>query len=118
MTVTIMERDRITDIAKMEEIIELRKRYRYENEMIYTKEGIEYLASILSGISGLNIYENSIIKMYFEILEMKNYLEEKYALLSPNDAIKYKNNVDSAVKDADETLSLIEQCLQTTESSF
>ena len=111
MAVAVMERDRISELAGTEEIMELRRQYQKLNEMSYANGGIEHLAYMLSGISGQNIYENKIIKTYFEILDTKNFLLEKYSELPDIEALKHEKNVKDAIDDADETLTLIEQCI-------
>jgi len=110
MNIAVVERDRINEIAVTEEIKELRKQYQELNEMAYADGGIEHLSYMLSGISGQNINENKMLKTYFEILDTKNFLLEKYAELSGIEMLKHEKNVKEAVEDADETLSLISQC--------
>ena len=108
MTVAVMERDRISELADMEEIKELRKFYRQENESAYARRGIEFLAYTLSLVSGQKICEGKEAAIYFEILDTRDFLKEKYAELSDIEALKCKKDIEDVLNETDEILDFIE----------
>lgn len=111
MATLVTELDKIAELAETDEIKELRKRYKEENELIYKDSNIKSFAYILSGICGQNIYIGKEVVMYFEILEMRDFLKDKYVELPNIEALKYKKDIESVLNEADETLKLLEQCM-------
>ena len=111
MAPAVMERDRISELAETDEIKELRKCCRQDNESIYANRGIESLVYMLSGICGQNVYENKIWQIYFEILDTRDFLKEKYEELSYIEAAGIKQDVEEILEEAEETLNLILECL-------
>ena len=111
MTVEVEERNKIAELLKTEEIIELRKRFKEENEMIYEKGGIESLISMLSGLCSVNVYDCKEIETYFEILETRDFLKEKYTELSDIESSKYNGRVELGLNEANEELDFLKSYL-------
>ena len=110
MTVEIVERNRIAELAETAEIKEQRKFWKEDNESSYAEKGIKSFAYVLSGVCGKNIYLENEVSVYFEILDMRDFLKEKYAELSETDVAKYKKDVEIVLNEADEVLiSLYEE---------
>ena len=107
MAVTVMERDKITELAETDEIIKLRKRNQELNEMTYTDGNILSFASTLSGICGLNVYVGQDAARYFEILDTMNFLLEKFVELSDVEAIKYRDEIEEYLQEANEELEFL-----------
>ena len=108
MAVAVMERDRISEIAETDEIKELRKQYRQENEMSYAKnKDILSLADLLSAICGFNVYLGEEAARYFEILDTKDFLLEKYAALPDVEAAKYKDELELYLREANKELEFL-----------
>ena len=111
MTTAVAELDKIAELAETDEIRELREFYQEDNESTYANRGIKSFASVLSGVCGKNIYVGEETKVYFEILDMRDFLKEKYAELSKTEAAKYKKDVEEVLKEADRELSFLEKYL-------
>ena len=108
MAVAVIERDRLRELAETDKIRELRKQYRRENEMSYAADkDILSFALTLSGISDQKIYVGKAAAIYFEILDTKNFLLEKFAELTDIETIKYKGEIELCLKEADEKLDFI-----------
>ena len=107
MTVAVIERNRIDELAEIEEIKELRKHYREESESAFTERGLLSLAGLLSFLCGKNVFVGQDAAVYFEILDTRDFLLEKYAELPREEAAKYKDKIDSYLKEANEELEFL-----------
>ncbi|MCL2009220.1 MAG: hypothetical protein FWG71_01575 [Synergistaceae bacterium] len=112
MAVAVMERDLIKALAETDEIRALRKFYRQENESAHARRGIDFLACALSLVSGQKIYEGKEAAIYFEILDTRDFLKEKYAELSDIESSRYKSDVEGVLEEAEETLKFLEGSIE------
>ncbi|MDR2861722.1 MAG: hypothetical protein LBV07_04165 [Syntrophobacterales bacterium] len=107
MTVAVVERDRISEIAETEEIKALRKIYKEDNEGDYADGGVKLLSYMLLGVCDKKVYEGKEAAIYFEILDARNFLKKKYAELSDIEAMKVKKDVEEALGEAEENLEYL-----------
>jgi ABC-type uncharacterized transport system permease subunit len=107
MPVAIAERDRISEIADTEEIKAFRKTTRENNEEIYADRGINSLSNMLLGVCDRKVYVGKAAEIYFDILDTRDYLMEKYAELSDIEAMKVKKDVEEALDEAEEELEYL-----------
>ena len=107
MAVEVMERNKIAELAETEEIKEARKLYRESNEMLYVDGDILSFASMLSGICGQNVYVGQDAAVYFEILDTRDFLLEKYFGLSNNEIEKYKDKIEKYLQEAKKELEFL-----------
>ena len=98
----------ISEIAETDEIKELRKLNQELNEMSYAKGGIYSLSFTLLGVCDQKIYIGKEAELYYDILDTRDFLKEKYAELSNAEAEKHKEDVEEALEEADEVLRYIE----------
>ena len=102
-----MELDMIAELAEMDEIKELRKRYRESNEMAYVEGDILSFADTLSAICGQNVYLEQDAAVYFEILDTRDFLLEKLVELSDIEVAKYKDEIEEYLQEASEELEFL-----------
>ena len=107
MTVEVMERNRIVELAETEEIKELRKQNQEFNEMAYADRDILSFASILSGICGLNVYSGKEAIRYFEILDARDFLSKKFTELSVVEMEEHKDEIEEYLEEANEELDFL-----------
>ena len=107
MTGLAAERIQENAIADTDEIKKLRELYQRENKMAYADGGVESLAFTLSGVCGQNIYVGKEAAVYFEILDTRDFLKEKYAELSDFEMIKHKEDVESTLAEAEDMLKFL-----------
>ena len=107
MTVAVMERNRIDELTELDEIKELRKRYRESNETAYVDGDILSFADTLSAICGQNVYEGQDAAVYFEILDTRDFLLEKFVELPDAEVAKYKDEIEEYLQEADEELEFL-----------
>ena len=107
MITEVMERNKIAEFAEMDEIKEARKLYQELYEMSYARGGVDSLSSLLLGACDRKIYLDEEADVYYNILDTRDFLKEKYAELSEAELEKYKDDVEEALDEADEVLSYI-----------
>ena len=107
MTVAVAEQDKTCELAETEEIKALREGYRESNEAAYAEGGIESLTFTLSSVCGQNIYEGKEAAAYFEILDTRDFLQEKYAGLSDVEMMKHKEDVEITLDEAEDMLNFL-----------
>ena|GEM_PF-5487280 len=99
--------DRINKAMSTEIIKELRNFWKEDNESSYKEKGIGYLCFMLLGICDKKVYIGEEILVYIEILELRDYLNEKYFELSEVEALKFKKDVERSLNEANEVLATI-----------
>jgi len=104
MTVAVVERGILAEHAKTEGIKELRKFWEKDNESTYVEGGIESLSFTLLGVCDKKVYLGEEVSVYFEILDLRDCLKEKYSELSDSEALKHKEDVEVALNEAQEIL--------------
>ena len=102
-----MELDRIAELAEMDAIKELRKRYRESNEMVYADGDILSFADTLSAICWQNVYVGQDAAVYFEILDTRDFLLEKFVELSDIEVAKYQDEIEEYLQEANEELEFL-----------
>ena len=107
MTTAVIERDVIAELAETDEIRRSRILSKRLNEMVYTDGDILSFASALSGICGLNVYVGKEVVRYFEILDSRDFLLDKFSELSDIDAAKYKDEIEEYLQEANEELEFL-----------
>ena len=107
MTVAVVERDTITELAETEEITKSRELYQRWNEMRFTNDGIDSLVDALLGSCDRKLYIGQEAVVYYDILDTRDFLKEKYALLSEAETAKFEGDVEEALDEADKVLSYI-----------
>ena len=113
MTAAVMERDKIVELAEMEEIKALRAKYREDNEELFANGGIKSVIWDLLAICDQNIYVGKEAAIYFDILDMRDFLQEKYAELSATLLPEQKEKIEEALTEANESLTTLrELCFQ------
>jgi len=100
-------RDRIRKMSEMDKIKESRNINKKLNEMVYFDGGVDALSSTLLGVCDRKIYVKEEADVYFDILDTRIYLKEKYEELPIIEALKYKEDVNEALKEADKVLLYI-----------
>jgi len=104
MTVAVAEQNKLAELAETEKIIEVRKRYRERHEKIYADTDIESLIWTLSGLCGTNVHVENEADMYFGLLDFRDFVLEKYDILSEDERIKHKKDMEIVLKETDEEL--------------
>ena len=107
MAVAVVERDILTELAETEEIKKSRKLYRRWNEMRFTNAGIDSLVDALLGSCDRKLYIGQEAIVYYDIMDTRDFLKEKYALLSEAEAAEFEDDVEEALDEADKVLSHI-----------
>ena len=108
MAIAAVEQNRISELAETNEIKKKRESYQRCNEATYADGGIASLSSMLLGVCDRKLYIGEEADIYYDILDTRDYLKEKYDELSDIEAIKHKKDVEEALDEADAVLNYIE----------
>ena len=104
---TMAVQSRTYELTEMEEIKALRKGYRESNEAAYADGGVMSLTFTLSSVCGQNIYEGKEAAAYFEILDTRDFLQEKYIELSNLEMMNHKEDVEITLGEAEDMLNFL-----------
>jgi len=110
MTVEVAERNKLAELAETEEIKKYRKENQEINLLVYVTKGIISLSSSLLAACDQKLYIGKEALVYYDILDTRDLLKEKYVELSEAEveALKCKGDIDEALAEADEVLRYIE----------
>ena len=101
------EREMESNIVVTKKIQALREQYREHNEITYAQGGVESLADTLTAISDRKIYVGEEAIIYFDILDTRDLLKEKYAELTDIEAARLKEDVNDALDEAEKMLNFL-----------
>jgi hypothetical protein len=107
MSIALVERDILAELAETDEIMEARRFNQRNNEMTFADGGIDSLSSLLLGVCDRKLYIGQEADVYYDILDTRDFLKEKYDLLSETEAAQYKEHVEEAINEAEEVLNYI-----------
>ena len=111
MAVPVIERDLIAELAETDEIKRSRLLSQRFNKMVYADGGVDSLSFTLLGVCDRKLYIGKEAEIYYDILDTRDFLKEKYDELSEAETEKYKDDVEEALDEADEVLNYIKNRL-------
>jgi len=108
MSVTL-ERDKIAKLAETEGIKKLRDNNQEINERIFKEKGIDHMIFILAGLCSFNVTVGRESETYYGILNLKNFVLEKYNSLADAKKQKHKAYLDEVLEEVDEELQYLRE---------